>query len=109
MDFESVIAERVAKGAIIMDTYHGGIGWAERIDTETLNMALWNLCVVGQYFGNYSQGMDKLGISLRDEAWEFGFNIAPDDECYYDLNHSDYALLEIAWIDEIGKRIAEMI
>lgn len=38
----------------------GPTNWRERIDVEILNMHSGTLCVLGQVFGSYGKGLDRL-------------------------------------------------
>jgi hypothetical protein len=95
-----IFAENVRKGAIIMDGYHGGIGWVDFVSTETLDMSDSFNCVLGQYFGNFGEGMQELGLTPDEIIEAYGF-----DALRVDLSRvENYALLEIAWIAEINAR-----
>lgn len=73
--------------------------WFEKINTETLDMASMDSCILGQLFnGSYMTGFEELEIQ-NGPAFGFdlrGWNVTPEN----------WALLEIAWIDAISKRIA---
>lgn len=45
-------------------------GWREKIDLDTLDLASCSVCVLGQVFGDYDDGIDALGVS----GYDYGFN-----------------------------------
>lgn len=96
-------AKFVELGANLMDE-KSDTRWFEGINTETLDMSQAESCILGQHFEGYSAGVFELGLTLNN-AWEYGFNLP-----YYvdisDTREYAWALLEIAWIDAISKRIA---
>lgn len=49
---------RVTRGAAWLDRIRPG--WAQRIDQSRLNLASGNLCVLGQIFGDFSNGLQYL-------------------------------------------------
>ena len=54
------IAVRVARGAALLDAKRPG--WEHEIDLRRLDLGSWCDCVVGQLFGDYSDGLGALGI-----------------------------------------------
>jgi hypothetical protein len=78
----STVAERVARGAALLD--EGVPGWAERIDLTELELASCYSCVLGQLFAleydaedgsPFGAGIKALGIegSVRGPVW-YGFD-----------------------------------
>lgn len=47
--------------------------WFTRIDTETLDLDSSQACILGQLFGDYSEGMtymmDRHGLKVFDDDW----------------------------------------
>jgi hypothetical protein len=101
MDFTTIVA-KVAKGASMLDTHRGGIGWVRDVNTETLRMSCLTDCLLGQLYGSWGEGCIQLGIDISSA--EFGFDLYSSD-----ATPANWSLLEIAWLDEIGKRVAELI
>jgi hypothetical protein len=90
-------AANIKLGAQLFDNLFGW-GWWNSIDTETLNMASGLDCMLGQKFGSFWEGMGELGFSTHDIV-EHGFDVWGDD-----VEENTYALMDIAWIDEINAR-----
>lgn len=66
-------------------------GWRDLIDVETLDLAECDVCILGQIFGDYSDGKAKLGLDSV-EAEKYGFN-------------TDYSMSELtkAWTSALGE------
>ena len=96
----ALLKNRVEHGAEMLDTEVPG--WFNRIDTGTLELENCVLCVLGQLFGEYYEGVKALGI--RNQGSFFGFSLSFGDEGYY--GPDDWELLRTLWIEEIRKRQA---
>lgn len=83
----------VAAGVDLLDTYDPK--WFEKINTETLDMSNEDDCILGQLFGDYSRGLDELGIYGPD----YGLDLILADD--YLVN---WAELEILWLAAINER-----
>jgi hypothetical protein len=73
----TTIAERVAKGAALLDREEPG--WEQRIDLETLALDDPCKCILGQLFsqtddekGAYFVGLDTFGITGNGDYLGFG-------------------------------------
>lgn len=97
---------RAKVGAKLLDLFRPG--WAERVNPNTLDLSSCFSCVLGQEFGEYGAGSEKLfamradtdGFEGREEASEqAGFVINNGDE------HTNYINLTRAWKREIDKRV----
>ncbi len=92
-------AERVALGAVFLDEQEPG--WVGRINLKRLNMANCHLCVLGQLYGTYPEGVIRF---FCEDGWssavELGFNI---DFVIPEI--ADYIPLRAAWIAEIQNRL----
>lgn len=104
---------RVTRGAEALDEHWPG--WELKIDTETLDLGHDMLCILGQVFSGFAQGLYIMGMSHAVAA-ERGFLI-DDDEWYprrallpdvYDpgVNRKIYAPLTEAWRQLIAERMA---
>ena len=62
----AVLRKRVERGATLLDAEQPG--WCKRIDLVTLDMGDTEQCVLGQMYGHYSDGVDALGLGLREYA-----------------------------------------
>ena len=99
----SAIAERVARGAALLDEKMPG--WAERIDLNVLNLASSCRCVLGQLHPNleapddaYLDGLSHLGVSTTDDSG-YGFDTSDEDDGVYER-------LTAAWRELIESRRA---
>jgi hypothetical protein len=71
-----VIAERVARGAALLDARVPG--WVDKVNEDTLNIRSMGDCVLGQVFGAYWIGVKALGLKegfFDTPAGEGGFNL----------------------------------
>lgn len=84
------IADRVSRGAELLDREQPE--WAGRISLDDLHMRDCDECVLGQIFGDFTEGVDVLGIA--DSAYHLGF--------YGEVRESK--LLALVWIAEIERR-----
>lgn len=112
----------VKKGAYWLDENYPG--WAQNIDTEKLEMAHCEKCVIGQAVmsKSYWAVIDEAEGSYRTQyamqwAVENGFDANQDDVpvndwytddgcCLSELALSRYSGLETLWTDEVKKRLS---
>lgn len=87
------------KGAKLLDAYFGKRSWRQVINPSTLDIELWNKCILGQIFGSYSLGLATLGL-WNPEAMELGFS-APSATAV--RHHADCNRLTRAWIELLDK------
>jgi hypothetical protein len=87
----SKYAARVATGAALLDEHGNGNGWRRDINKGTLNINDFYLCVLAQLFGNYSAGLQELGLFTTSEAIEHGFDV--------EMGVDDSDELTSAWLD----------
>jgi len=90
----NIFIERAKRGAELLDRV--APGWFKKIDTSTLNMGDCWLCVLGQVYGGYVEGLweiDKLNSVYH------GFSLFSTDEPLWDD-------LKAAWLPEITERQA---
>ena len=66
------VEEAVSFGVALLDEW--APGWAGSIDVDTLYMSDGERCVLGQLFGGYDYGCDRLGL-YEDMPARFGFNV----------------------------------
>jgi hypothetical protein len=116
------ITTRVARGAKLLDMY--APGWLKKVDTSALNIGNGSTCMLGQAFGEFSNGIRTLaktaikGSGLRfDDNYGYGDARVDDialDAPYYGFDVADgsenesqeYDLLGEAWKTEIATRQA---
>lgn len=88
----------VRKGVTFLDE-HGPADWRDMIAPKKLDLGDGNDCVLGQVFGGYTRGQDKLGI-CEEFAATAGFTTPllgfPDAPTEYDEHAWDRALTA-AW------------
>ncbi len=65
-------------------------GWRNLVDLNTLRLESCDVCVLGQVFGSFDNGLEELGIDSY-ESKDYGFN-------------TDYSMQELtqAWKDALG-------
>jgi hypothetical protein len=80
--------------------------WWQTIDLNTLDQRSVCNCTVGQPFGDYSDGLEELGINSFDEPPKYGF-ILPDEYADFDVVEQNYETLNQAWID-LYRRVWDM-
>ena len=73
------IAERVAKGAALLD---GDCpGWFRRIDFDVFCIISPSKCIIGQVYGDWSIGTDQLGMYFdRAKQADHGFEVAGGED-----------------------------
>lgn len=89
--FISFHRQAARRGARLMDRTRPG--WAHRINRGTLDIESGISCILGQEYGCYQSGLDRLGFGFV-RAILYGFN-TPPGSC---------AALTAAWQAEIGAR-----
>lgn len=99
---------RVAAGAAFLD--RKAPGWASRVDVGLLRLSNCFLCVMGQLFGAYDSGRDKLALS-HDAAFAYGFHRSTQAEIegWIVGPDRDWYLLQDAWIVAIADRVVPKI
>ncbi|UJQ86919.1 hypothetical protein SEA_TREAT_84 [Streptomyces phage Treat] len=79
-------SNEVAKGIKVLDQQVPN--WRQKIDVENLDLGSCSICVLGQVFGDYNDGIEKLNV----DGYEHGFNTT-----------GSYAELKDAWVEALGK------
>lgn len=79
METLPTLAERVAAGAALLDAHIPG--WAGLVNLATLRLESCHDCVMGQLYGYYGKGVDRLfaiaGADVFIDPARFGF-VSPD-------------------------------
>jgi hypothetical protein len=88
---EDEARDRVERGAALLDKT--APGWRERVDPETLDMTLCTRCVLGQLFGHYMVGFDRLEVA--ESSVVYGFDLPWPTK----FEDSGYDLLQDAWLE----------
>ena len=72
-----VYESSVAKGAAFLDK-EADFNWRDQIDVTTLDLGVADRCILGQLYGDYSDGVWSLGIENADElgfSTEFSYRV----------------------------------
>lgn len=86
---ETTAAELVRNGATFLDEH--APGWRDRIDSDTLSVSLAFSCVLGQLYGSYRDGYDRLNLDIP-RAVRLGFY----------TGSGSYGELTAAWRQELA-------
>lgn len=84
----SDFSAKVAAGMALLDQERPG--WRQEIDLGTLDLGSCSVCVLGQIFGDYEDGLSELGIG--DDPYKYGFNAL-----------GGMSTLTQAWKDALGQ------
>lgn len=82
-------ASVVKNGVEILDNHFGDRSWTKKIDLDNLDLGSCGVCVLGQLFGDYTEGLDELGLS---GGHSYGF----------DASSGSYRELTAAWKEALG-------
>lgn len=64
---------RARAGARRLDHHFGGPQWALRVDVNALTIASAEDCILGQVFGDYSDGLEQLKLMQPGKPTMYGF------------------------------------
>ncbi|WP_285647761.1 hypothetical protein [Lentzea sp. NBRC 102530] len=92
------MATRVARGVALLDEKKPG--WDGHIHLPTLDIMYGTYCVLGQVFGNYDTGARILGLDIRSDVVDCGFNGPFNDEGRW----QDMCELKHEWVRVITSR-----
>lgn len=104
-DQMACLRQRVEHGAHLLDRY-GPLGWRKMVDPQTLNLYKGDLCVLGQIYGQYSEGrntlMPQLGMGPAAQSADWlGAAVAHGFMSYY---KDDLDILTKLWQEEVGRK-----
>lgn len=80
----------VTKGLDVLDAHFGGRSWTKKIDLDDLDLGSCGVCVLGQLFGDYQDGLNELGLS---GGYSYGF----------DTSSGSFRELTAAWKEALGE------
>lgn len=83
-------AAKVAEGIKFLDS-DGPANWRQEINLDSLRLESCEVCVLGQVFGSYDNGLENLDIQ-DSSAYRYGFN-----------TNGSMTELTQAWKDALGK------
>lgn len=91
----------VARGIALLDEV--APGWRERVDVDRLRTESCTRCALGQVFGHYYTGIDRLAAAVTVGgtglvAYAYGFDIRPG----YTPHRAEYDLLDRAWKEALA-------
>lgn len=96
IDDDQASCDIVRRGAAFLDE-RVGLDWPLKIDLEVFDLAVTDKCVLGQLYGEYSVGVDRL--LRRDlDAADYGF---------WALSSYGWDGLDACWREVIGELQAE--
>lgn len=91
------VADRIKRGIALLDEQEPY--WREHVVPEKLRMSHIHACVLGHVYGNYSIGLEVLGLPEWEQSAYHGFTI-PDDINPM-LESNEWRALEDAWLEEL--------
>ncbi len=102
-EYLGMLRSRAARGAKLLD--RRAPGWWERIEVSRLDLASCPLCVMGQLFGHYEQGLARLAVWRRGH--EYGFAL-PSFESEMSSSEAWVKLTDI-WRSIVFKRRVDQL
>jgi len=114
------LTARARKGAALLDAWAARTGyglpvgdWAGQVDTDRLDLATDDDCVLGQVFGGYMRGKHELFGDVFDGEFEaailHGFDLRPEELLIDDMyGRASWAVLTGAWLGLIAERTEEI-
>jgi hypothetical protein len=94
------LQERAERGASLLDTVHPG--WHEDISVGTLDITLAGTCVLGQLYGSYRTGLDRVftdpATNIQAESDQYGFSASWSSDMHV------WGDLTQVWRDLIAER-----
>jgi hypothetical protein len=114
----ATVTARVRRGMKLLD--EAKPGWERQIKLVDLSLDDANYCVLGQLYGTYDEGLERLGGILAlptYEAWaeRGGFTLAEvEHEHIWDqadpepLRERYWGRLTVAWKREIARRLGQV-
>lgn len=108
----ATVEDRVASGAYMLDVHYGP-DWRNKIDLDTLDLKHCETCILGQVFGTYEDGLEKLGIwdkwgMVQSDMLGFTIDLNGADQDIQPEDNESYLLglvtvafdrLQMAWRD----------
>ncbi len=99
---------RAAKGARLLDRiFRSKQKWAHKINCKRLKMSNCGDCILGQLFGSYADGLERIGFYARGKVSQkvctFGFAFFNPTSSQHDRAFA-YDYLQEAWEDEVKSR-----
>jgi len=101
------LSEKVERGAALLDIMRPG--WHDVIDKYTIDIKDPYLCILGQLYGHYANGLAAMWDFLGDEAYrtsgsDFGFSVSLSEQYILSSVLSECSRLKSFWITQIDAR-----
>jgi len=108
-------SDAVINGAELLDEVWPG--WYKRVDEASLDLGDCTACILGQVYGGYTDGVNRLfdidytnfyedNRRFRESAIGFGFEApSASGNNYQERSGTEYAILNHHWKIQIEKRI----
>jgi hypothetical protein len=100
---QTFLRQTVAEGVRLLDAKEPH--WYTRINLGTLDMAECDRCILGQVYGNYTEGVEKVFLvrvspqgPVPDRVYDYGFNAPLVQRTYKE---------EIVFLAECWKAVIE--
>lgn len=109
-DKRQTLTKRVALGVKFLDGYMGREAWLPKIESEKLNLADGNTCMVGQLFPQHVRQMRSnftafvnSGALSKSDAVKCGFLLPEKPTFPWSPNHFDYDILTSLWLEKMAE------
>lgn len=80
-------------------------GWYMKINLDTLNLVMGNVCIMGQLFGSYSRGLYKLGLLGDGSSFRMGLDLSRNSYQDPDTRDAAWSRLTMFWVHEVETRL----
>jgi hypothetical protein len=96
---------QIGRGVQVLDAYYAGRGqsnWKSMIDLSQFNIRKVDRCVLGQLFGDYYNGLDELGILVKQYVkYDLAFSLPDFGMHSYDDEGRLWDTLNEEWKEEL--------
>lgn len=98
---------QIRNGIRVLDAYYATRGqpdWKSMINLKMFDIRQCKLCVLGQLFGDFYDGLDEVGISKwRTTKYELGFSLPDLNAHTYEEEKKLWDILQREWTEELAK------
>lgn len=91
-------------GAAALSAHFRGHQWEQRIELPVLDMRSPSECVLGQVFGTYKVGMERLALDEVGSV-RHGFELPPWYHHLHDSRAEAYSVLGLVWWELLNARL----
>lgn len=119
INYSTRVTEFIARGSDLLDRHAPqGYDWPFYVDLTKLRISDWNNCVLGQLFGDYHTGYERLRLCMpatvpydsEFSVWVslsvmcgFEATTLNEDTGHVYATHNKYQELDVAWRAEITR------